>query len=42
MLLVRLVAEGELLEIWETTQVQTGPEWEPHFTQNYGTLAPTP
>ena len=36
------MAEGELLEIWETTQVQPGPEWEPHFAQIYGTLAPSP
>ena len=28
-----------VLEIWETTQVQSGPEWEPRFTRNYHTLA---
>ena len=29
-----LVAESENLEIWETTQVQPGHEWEPRFAQN--------
>ena len=29
------VVESEILEIWETTQVQSGPEWEPHFAQKY-------
>ena len=29
-----LVAECEILEIWETTQVQSGPKWESRFTRN--------
>ena len=28
-----LEAESEI-KIWETTQVQSGPEWEPRFARN--------
>ena len=35
-----LVAESEILEIWETTQVQPRPKWEPHFARNYTIMGP--